>query len=383
MKIDLNAGEYRKFQRIIEIIDMNSEVVEMYSNFLINQPCFITKELVEEIQTSCEVSEEYAYFVLFAAACGLDMDKNKKELEIAMSYFIPSIKQLETKTYMENSYYKNITIPEVKCGDWELKYESYQSYEAFIYNDLMVDKDFREIPRLGFFNEELLFPAVLESDVEWMTITPNEIETMQPVVDEVEGSVITFGLGLGYFAYMVSEKEQVQGITVVEKNEEVIRLFQNYILPQFPHKDKVEIIRMDAFEYVGKHMGNKNYDYAFVDLWHDVSDGVDLYLKMNKLEYLHPNTKFNYWIEESLLSNLRWCVYTALLDGMNTENIIDYAQVGEKTDACADNKESYQQEFEQKIRAVSSYLEVKNINTFDEITYYLSDSFLKILAKAI
>lgn len=383
MKIDLNEDEYVKFQNIIEIIDMNFDVVEMYSNYLINQPCFITKELVEEIQHSCEVTEEYAFFVLFTAACGLDMDRNKKELQMAMSYFIPSIKQLESRTYMENSYYKNIRIPEVKYGDWVLKYESYQPYEAFIYNDLIVDKDFREIPRLGFFKEELLFPAVLESGVEWMTITPNEIETMQPVVDEVEASVITFGLGLGYFAYMASEKVQVESITVIEKNEEVIRLFQKHILPQFPHKDKVEIIRMDAFKYVEKHMGNRNFDYAFVDLWHDVSDGVDLYLKMKKLEDLHPATKFHYWIEESLLSNLRWCVYTALLDGMNTEKKSDYAQVWEKSDTSIHNKESYQQKFERKIRAISSYLENKNIHTFDEIAYYLSNEFLKILAKEI
>lgn len=387
MKIDLNESDDEKVKRIAEIREMNSEVIGMYANYLIEHPCFITKELVHDIINDCNVSEEYAYFVLLAAACGIDMENNERDAQITRSYFIPSIKILETKTYRENSYYKNIIIPEIKFGDWELKYEKYQPYEAFIYNDLVVDKDFREIPRLGFFNEEFLFPAVLESGNEWMTITPNEIETMQPVVEAVEGKVITFGLGLGYFAYMVSEKKQVECITVVEKNKEVISLFEKYILLQFPHKEKIEIISMDAFEYAQKHMAAENYDYAFVDMWHDSSDGVDMYLKMKKLEHLSPATKYLYWIEESILSNLRWYVFIVLLDKMETENRKNDSQAPEEIGTCIvscdDSKELYQQEFERKLRAVSSYLEGENIHNFDEITYYLGNSFLKTLATEI
>lgn len=29
-----------------------------------------------------------------------------------------------------------------------------------------------------------------------------------------------------------------------------------------------------------KHMADENYDYAFVDLWHNASGGLDMYLKM-------------------------------------------------------------------------------------------------------
>ncbi|MDF2821849.1 MAG: hypothetical protein K0R15_2296 [Clostridiales bacterium] len=395
MIINLNQIDQDKSKKIAEIRDMNSEVVEMYASYLTKNPCFITKDLINEIVNDCKVSEEYAYYVLLAAACGLDLENNKRDIQLAKSYFIPSIKKLDTKIYKENSYYKNIKIPEVKFGDWELKYEKYQPYEAFIYNDLEIDKDFREIPRLGFFDEEILFPAVLESGIEWMTITPNEIETMQPVVEEVEGKVITFGLGLGYFAYMVSEKEQVQCITIVEKNEEVIRLFKNYILPQFPHKEKVEIISKDAFEYAEKYMVDGNYDYAFVDLWHNASDGVDMYLNMKKLEFLNPNTKYLYWIEESLLSNLRWYVYIVLLDGLKTEtknNLLQEEQQEQEQEqqeqqeqqenmgVCNNTDESCQQEFERKINVISSCLKGKNIHSFDEITYYLGNSFLKKLA---
>ena len=39
---------------------------------------------------------------------------------------------------------------------------------------------------------------------------------------------------------------------------------------------------MDAFEYIGQQMPQQKFDYAFVDLWHDVSDGLELYLKIKR-----------------------------------------------------------------------------------------------------
>lgn len=220
-------------------------------------------------------------------------------------YLRRSVKMLETKTYLENPYYRDIKIPEVKSGNWNFIYEKYQPYEAFIYKDLITESDFKEFPGIGFFNEEFLFPTVTENAHEWMSIKPSEIETVQPAIDATEGEALTFGLGLGYFTYMASLKECVKSITVIERDSEVIQLFERYILPQFQHKEKVEIICIDAFEYAEKQMPSRNFDYAFIDLWHDVSDGLELYLKMKKIEYLSCQTKFLYWIEDSLLSRLR------------------------------------------------------------------------------
>jgi hypothetical protein len=364
-------------------MDMNSEVLNMYADYLTQQSCFITGELISEILQDCEVSEEYAYFVLLAAATGLEMDSSERDRRIAHDYYIPSIMRLKAKDYRENPYYRNITIPEISTGNWELKYEKYQPYEAFIYNDLMIDENFREIPRLGFFAEEFLFPAVLEKGIEWMTITPNEIATMQPALEEVEGKVVTFGLGLGYFAYMASEKEQVHQLTIIERNEEVIRLFKEYILPQFSHKDKVEIITMDAFVYAKEYMAAEAYDYAFVDLWHDVSDGVELYLRMKGMEIDCPKTKYLYWIEESLLSCLRRYVFLTLLEGIEKESpdtaLMEQVAfvMGEETVS------SGQLENDRTHKAVAAYLEDKYISSFEEFIYYLSNPFLRILAKEL
>ena len=164
------------------------------------------------------------------------------------------IHQLDANEYYSNPYYKNIKIPTIKIGKSELKYEKYKPFEGFVCNDIIQTKEGRQIPQIGFFETEFMFPAVLENDRIWMTITPNEIETMKEAVDDAFGNVLTFGLGLGYYAYMVSEKENVESVTVVDMNEDVIKLFKKYVLPQFKNAHKIKIIKADAFEYAQKHM---------------------------------------------------------------------------------------------------------------------------------
>jgi hypothetical protein len=192
----------------------------------------------------------------------------------------------------------------MKIGHSELKYDKYKPFEGFVCNDIIETKEGRQIPQIGFFESEFKFPAILENDRIWMTITPNEIETMKEAVDQAFGNVLTFGLGLGYYPYMISEKENVESITIVEINEDVIQLFTQYVLPQFKHAEKIKIIKTDAFEYAQKHLSNGQFDFVFTDLWHDVSDGIDMYLKMKKYERLSPKTIFMYWIEKSILCYL-------------------------------------------------------------------------------
>ena len=137
-----------------------------------------------------------------------------------------------------------------------------------------------------------------------MTITPNEIETMKEPIERAFGSVLTYGLGLGYYAFMTSEKDNVETVTIVESNRDVIDLFINHILPQFKHKDKIKIIESDAFDFAKNKTRIGQYDMVFTDLWHDVSDGMDLYIKMKQYEDKLPNAIHLYWIEKSILCYL-------------------------------------------------------------------------------
>jgi hypothetical protein len=230
----------------------------------------------------------------------LDIVDKMDDKDLFNNYFNRMFFKLDEKEYYENPYYKNIKIPTLKIGNSELKYEKYKPFEGFVCNDIIKTKEGRQIPQIGFFETEFEYPAILENERIWMTVTPNEIETMKEPIEQAFGNVLTYGLGLGYYTYMISEKENVDSITVVEMNEDVINLFQTYILPQFKNHQKIKIIKANAFEYAQKSMAKGQFDFVFTDLWHDVSDGIDMYLKMKLFEKRCPNTIFSYWIEKSI-----------------------------------------------------------------------------------
>lgn len=281
-----------------EIKRYNSKTVQLMSILLNVAPNFIDIESVKEIATSTEVSVESAYAEVMAAMFGFDTVGDDRAF--FRNYFLPMIHELSCDDFENDDYYKNIKIPSAKMGRWELKTQELKAGEAFVCDDFLVTDDGRMIPQIGFFTKSFKYPAVLENGREWMTLMPNETVTTIPAVKRSKGRVLTYGMGLGYFAYMASNKEEVSSVDVVDISGDVLHLFEKYILPQFPNKNKINLIEADAFSYAENEMPKKDYDYVFVDIWHDVSDGRDIYLKMKEYEKLSPSTEFDYWLENTI-----------------------------------------------------------------------------------
>lgn len=294
--------------------DLNYRVTRLYSTYLERFPDFLTPKIVEEICDGGKLTKKDAIVALLTVGFGLDENKSEDDKRIAREYIYPSVRIFDAKKYTENPYYKNIKIDNARCGSFELKKECYPAYRAVIAGDILIRDDFSEVPPLGYFTEDFFFPAVLEDGNEWMTLTPVDMDTSEDAIKKARGKVVTFGLGLGYYTYMVSEKDDVESITVVERSEDVIRLFKEHILPKFKNKDKVNIVQCDAFQYAKEVMPKENFDFAFVDIWRDASDGTPLYLKMRGLENLSPKTEFSYWIENFLISHVRSQVFEALYE---------------------------------------------------------------------
>lgn len=298
-------GEKLKIDRLFSTFSDNFRLTRLYAAYLEQFPEIITKDMIDSVCEGGRIGKTDAIAAILSELFALDTDKNDDDKAFFRNYILPSIRILDAKRYTENPYYKNIKLPDVKLGTWEFKNESYLPYRAVICDDMIMKEDFTEIAPLGFFEEEFFFPAVLEDGNEWMTLTPVDLDTCDFAIEAAHGKVVTFGLGLGYYAYMVSRKDTVKSITVVEKSEKVIELFKRYILPQFDHPEKVITVNADAFEYAEKIMPDEKFDYAFVDTWRDASDGAPMYKKMKPLEKLNSNTKFSYWIENFIISRLR------------------------------------------------------------------------------
>ncbi len=301
----MNQKDEAGLHNLRGIFDKNYEITRLYAAYLESCPEAITKEMIDVLTEDGSISKVEALVALLSELFGLDFDSGAHDRVLIKDYLTPSVKLLDRKKYENDPYYKNIRLTDIKDGDWEIRWETYVPYRGVICDDMIINPDFSEIPPLGFFTEEFRFPAVLEGGNEWMTLTPVDLDTSVEAINAAHGKVVTFGLGLGYYTYMVSEKETVESVTVIEKSPDVIRLFKTHILPQFPHKEKVRIIEVDAFEYAEKQMPKDNFDIAFVDTWRDASDGAPMYKKMKALEHLSPDTKFIYWIENFLISRLR------------------------------------------------------------------------------
>jgi hypothetical protein len=309
--------------RLNETMQKNELIVSAYSQYLNHTPRLLSADMVEDLARECNLDTEEAFLALFSAAIGLEPDLEPLHRTLEREYVRAGVRRLDPAAYENDAYRKAVTFPAQAFGKWEMCEHFYAPFEPFVWNHPVVNDDFREIPQIGYFDREFRFPAILENGVEWMTVTPNEIETMRVPIARAAGRVLTLGLGLGYFAFHASEKDDVERVTVIERDPAVISLFRTHILPQFPHAEKLEIIEGDALEYMGSEAGRK-YDYIFADLWHDQSDGLPLYARLRYLERTHkiePRHGFDYWIEPTLLSALRRIVYEKLTDGAMPKRI--------------------------------------------------------------
>ena len=309
-----SAAEHARLADVLQTAEYNLRALELFSSYLNICPRFIKTDDIKSLTEECGIDEQTACRLLASAACGLNAEESYDDRVLEERYFRHAIHLLDADECRRDPYYQTIRLPEMKRGKWKMGYKTIEPYELFTSDDLLVLPDGREIPQTGFFCEAFRAPMVEENGREWMTVTPSEINTMTADIRKAHGKTVVFGMGLGYYAFMASEKEDVSQVVVVEREKDVISLFSEFILPQFPHADKVKVIEADAYAYA-EQMGVEHFDCAYVDIWHDVLDGVEMYLRMKRLEKHSPGTEFLYWIEPSMLAWLRGMALMEIAEG--------------------------------------------------------------------
>ena len=185
-----------------------------------------------------------------------------------------------------------------QVGAFELGYASYRPYELFVADDLRAYPDGAVLPVLGYFTRPFAYPVLTENGREWMTATPNEVNTIRPAAEAAHGRVLTLGLGLGYFAFHALLNPRVESVTAVERSTDAIRLFRERILPAFPRPERLTILQADAFAAAPALYQSGQYDFVFADLWHDAADGLPMYERLKHMEV--PGPEYRYWIEKTL-----------------------------------------------------------------------------------
>ena len=277
----------------------NARVLSLLADYLVSRPAFIDADMMQEMSAVTRTGEE-AYRLLLSVAMGLDVEENPSDKLLYRGYFPLMVSSVQENTVRHDPYCRLIPFRDCASGAVELTHDTIAPYEAFVRDDFLLTEDGRVIPQIGYFRTECRYPALKSGGRLWMSVTPNEINTMKEPVAHATGHVLTFGLGLGYYALLASEKEDVLSVTCVERDADVIALFETAILPHFPHREKIHVVREDAFSFAERELPSDRYDAVFTDLWHDVGDGLPLYERMLALAPLAPRARHDYWIEKTL-----------------------------------------------------------------------------------
>lgn len=300
--------------KLDEIKEQVFNAIEIFNTYLDEYVDDIDISLINKIKNNPSITDEKAMYFAILKVLGIDKaDPYLKKLEKNLNFNI--IKELDRTKYENNPYFKN--IKPVKCSEsnWSIAYDKYKPYVAFLYKDVIINDDnyYAETTPIAFFKEEFKYLSIKQNNTTWMLISPHEIETMEDSIKKASGNVLVYGLGLGYYPYMISLKDNVNKITIIEKDEVAINIFKKYILPQFENKNKIEVINEDAFEFTKK-LNDSPYNYAFVDIYHNVDDGIESYIKFKKFEKEIKNIRFDYWIEKSLINSIRRCLITLIVE---------------------------------------------------------------------
>lgn len=251
-------------------------------------------------------------------------------LNILDKYKIPhNGLKYDIKILTENPYYRDIKLNNVDTST--VCYEN-----AIIKKRTLMNMEFHRpagkylfhYHPVGYFDRDIHLPVLKEEGRVWMSPAVSEIESMREGIEKGHGKCMTMGLGIGLIQYMWLLKEDVESVTVVEFNKDVIDLFDRYIRPQFKTDKKLEIIHGNALDYYNKDFLTQ-FDYGYIDFWESTEDGLEMYMKLMEKRLFLPHVDF--WIEDSILNDVKYIVSSYLYDlyeGKGVANFI-FSMVGE------------------------------------------------------
>ena len=254
----------------------------------------------------------------------LSPQKEKELLEILKKYRIPHDGlKYDLKVLTENPYFRDIKLDNI--ANETVRYEN-----TIIKKRTLISMNFHKpigkylfhYHPIGYFETDIDLPVLREGNKVWMSPAISEIESMADGIEKGHGKCLTIGLGIGVLPYLWLLKDEVDSVTVVEINHDVIDLFDKFIRPQFGTDKKLEIIHGDAFDYYNEGFLNQ-FDYVYVDFWESNGDGFGLYTRLMKKKINLPHV--NYWVEESMLCDVKYVVapylYT-VYEGKSITNFI-------------------------------------------------------------
>lgn len=366
----LNKEDLELLNKLIETKNDNIFVNSLYNTYF----DYLTYLDNDEISSFNESKD------IFLNSLELDLN-DEYTLTKLNDYEVSNIKELDIKDYINDRYYLDIKPKEVKIkmndNSYHLYYKYYKPFNYFLYDEIKVkDKDYKEINSLGYFNTPFKYLVLDKNDETWMSIIPHEINTMKEDISKIKGNIVVYGLGLGYFIYLASLKEDVNKIIVIEKDIEIINIFNKYLLPLFNNKskDKIIILNDDAFSFNETKLVNNKYianniliNYCYIDIYHNPLDALSSYIRFIRNESKNSNITYIYWIEDSIICYIRRIIISIFEEALSSYDDKDYI-----------DNDDYLNNF---INKLYFYLKSLTYTSFNDVISLLSKESIKNICK--
>ena len=314
---------------------------------------------------------EYLTNILDYTEKVLTPQKEKQLIEILKKYNVPhNCLKYDLKILTENPYYRDIKLDNVHSQTvwYEKSTIKKRTLMSMNFHKPMGKYLFHHHP-IGYFEKDVDLPVLKEENKVWMSPAISEIESMRDGIEKGHGKCMTMGLGIGVLPYLWLLKDEVESVTIVEFNKDVIDLFEKYIRPQFRTHKKLEIIHGNAFDYFNVEFLNQ-FDYVYVDFWESTEDGLEFYIRLMEKNIDLPH--IDYWIEDSILCDLKYIVAPYLYTLYQGKGVIDFIS-------------SLDHDSKELAKKVNKYFKTRNdvIRTEDELLNLIhgKDVLRKILAQ--
>lgn len=136
----------------------------------------------------------------------------------------------------------------------------------------------------------------------WMSLTPHEIESQELACVHAHGHTVVMGLGMGWVAVNIALNPAVQLVTIIERDPQVIALFDKSGALQGLSEEvraKLRIIQADALEWIP----DRPVDLLYIDIWRDL-DEPQVMDQMQRIQQQVKAGMIYFWGQEIKLFKL-------------------------------------------------------------------------------
>lgn len=200
-------------------------------------------------------------------------------------------------------------IEETAADRVRISYIEYEPLQPAFYGLAEPDPRIPYVPKVMLAAGAMRFPSLTLMGGGGANVTPFEIYTSRPAVEAAHGKVLLIGAGLGRLAWILSEKPDVSAITVLEQDNDTIALFQEQILPQFRHADKIKVMFNARANRLAQ-LQDGLYDLCVMD----TDTGFTSYARLKHETSDFTKTRVIYRMERQYLLTLARAAFLSMLD---------------------------------------------------------------------